>query len=755
MPRFQPPPHDNRYPITINQNFIAGKRIFQAQCVPSVSNATSHDLVYGITSSDNFFTINSTSGVVSLTVDARDLPGGGPFTPIIYCKYADADDGFNSVELVVSYQIENEFVPRFMHSDQVDVRVREDHLDREGPFIAQLNITDDDLEPCNIVTFTIVSGNDDGEFRIGSENGVLELNRELDYDTHRKHNLTVQATNTECGNRRFSARATVYVYVTDIDDEHPTFNQRVYNLTFDEEQQPVNFVQLRCSDVDTPEAQIVYEEDFSRDNPFTVNHRTGYVSATQVLDYEQQTSFHLTFTCYDLLNPGNSDMAVVRVQVNPINEYLPQVKPNFAFLRFNYTSPVGTLLASARNNSQALVNLVVTDRDRGLDHNKVQFKFARDNEYQTYFDLDSDSGDLTLIRQFDFDICGSDTIRSIPLRIVACDTLQDPGRLESCPTFVIHVAVVSPSCTLTFFRENYTVDISESARIGSELLEVHCGVIGRGRNNTSQQQTIEIFSPNPQFSQTLRIEGNLVILQEPLDYEAVRQFVVYLQCSDIDDQESIASVHVQVLPENDSPPYFEKPLYIFKASTEQINSLPVTIGYITAMDDDQGITSNLTYALTQNGDFDSQNDGTEHFTISTMENGMLAVNMINLPSRDTNVLDISVSDGLSAAQSSILIYIPDRFKETSSSSSMSVDQCGTVCIVLLITFVAFVLVVCIVFLVIAYICYAGRRKQKDRPGAALTNLVELQDNKSHMMGYSSLVRNNTQGQRNGAVAGQL
>lgn len=745
--QFDPPPRNHRYSLTINQNVVAGSQIFLALCVPSVHNDTQddspHNITYGISTTDTFVAINSTTGVVSLTLDARNLPKGGPFTAILFCKYADIDSKTATVELRVLYTIVNEHVPSFTHGDQaLDLWVREDHIEREGSIIAQLNITDEDLAPCDIVTFAIVSGNSDGNFRIQSDSGVLELTTNLNYDySHHRYNLTIQATNTQCGDRRYLDQTTVYVYVIDIDDEHLTFEQHMHTFTFDELQQPKNFVQLRCLDPDTAVAQIVYEEDFaSRENPFIINHRTGYVSAIQPLDYELHTSYHLTFTCYNVLNSSVQDTAVVQVLVNPINEYLPEVRKTFAYIRFNYTSPVGTLLASAANGSRALFSIDATDRDRGQEHGTVQFKFAGSEYYYDYFHLDPLSGDLTLIRPFDFDVCGENAqhIRvNILLRIIACDTLEDESRLQSCPTIVIFVDISSPSCSLTFLQQNYTVLVPESTEIGSELLEVSCEIPGRRINDTSLQQTIETFSPDPKFSRTLRLEGVRVILQETLDYESIHQFTFYLRCLNADGQESFASLLIHVLPENDNPPYFQSSLYTFRIPADRIEVLPATIGTIAAADDDQGIVHNLTFSLSQNQGFDPVSDWSTYFTLSMSENGTVSLVMVSFPMQEIILFDVAVSDGAYNAHSSILVYIPDGAK-TSVSSTLNIEQCGVLCIVLLIILFAFILVI-ITTIAAVCICYSSRRKQR----YALSNAMELQKSKSNMtQQYSTLQRRN-------------
>ena len=741
-PMFNPPPYNHRYPITINQNYVANGPVYNANCISSNATFTAIDqeldIMYGIVTS-NYFTINSTSGVVSLSIDAKDLPVPGPVTAILYCKYPESESS-STVELSVRYRIENVHVPKFDHGDQVlDVWVREDHLQAQGHFVAQLNVTDDDLEPCNIVTFTIASGNVGGVFRIGSQTGTLEITTELDYDTQSKYNLTIRATNTECGQRRYSAEISVFVYVVDIDDEHPTFDQHLYTFEFDELQQPTNFVQLRCSDIDTPEAQIVYEEGFPlHEHPFTINHHNGNVSTTAMLDYEQQTGYHLTFVCYNVLIPSIQDTAVVKIVVNPVNEYLPDVSPTFAFIRVNYTSPEGLLIASTESSADSLVHLTVNDRDHGSEHGKVLFKFADISPNHKYFQLDSESGNLTLIRPFDFDICSDDAVQSIgaiQLRVVVCDTLQDRSRLEQCPIVVIYVAIVSPSCTLAFLQESYTVNISESAGIGSELVEVRCETPGK-RNGTKLKHTIETFSPDSQFEHTLRIEDDTVILQEPLDYEKVRQFAVYLRCSDTEGQESIASVNVHVLPENDVAPYFEKTLYTFRIYQDLVHPLPFTVGYVTAIDEDKGMITNLTYSVSDNG---FTTNGSQYYTYSVIDNGSLAITMVTMPKDDLTVLDVNVSDGVSTAQSSILVYL---LTTASASKAQATDQCGTFCIVLLVILIIYMLLTVLITAVVLCVCLVTKMKRKTTEATLEHDVINLKEYKSHSSGYSSLYGRN-------------
>ena len=738
-PQFHPTPRDGRYPVTINQNYIIGSTIIQVGCTDSLHNTT--EFVYGIVpmTLENYFTINNVTGVISLAINARDLPGLGPHTAIIYCR--NSNDLTGTVQLAVTYQIQNIHVPMFTNGDQVlNVSVREDHTEREGPIIAHLNVTDEDLEPCNIVIFTIVSGNNDGNFIIRSQSGsgIIELNNNLDYDSHpEKYTLTIRATNTECGNQRYSDELTVCVNVVNIDDEHPTFQQHKYTFTFDEGWQPLNFVQLRCLDSDSLGAQIVYEEGYTQnESPFAISHQTGYVSATEMLDYEQQISYNLTFTCYNVLKPNIRDTATVVVYLNPVNEHLPRVSLSVPFIRLNYTAPIGTLLISTRHDHHALINMTATDDDDGLDHGKIQFTLGQNNNnmYNSYFHMDSDSGDLILIRQFDFDVCSAG-MTSFSLHIVVCDDLQNSSRYEICPTAICIIFVVTSStpdlCELMFVEKNYTITVSELALPESELLQVHCVIPGGG---PLQHHTIKIIPPNSSLSQTLRINMDRVILQEPLDYELVQNFTIDLNCSDSNGGLSITSLFIQVFPENDNPPYFEKPLYFF---TIILPSNEKIIGSITALDDDLQIGNDITYSLVRNEFFE---DDSEYFIVNKLENGSAVISMIKYPSHDAHyVFDIIANDSINTARSTVSVHILSV--SSLASPRTSTEQCGTICIILLIILVTFMITIAaIVSLVCVRFCYAKKRKQQ-RP-VSMANAMQLQD-KSDTMGYCTIRQDNS------------
>ena len=236
-----------------------------------------------------------------------------------------------------------------------------------------------------------------------------------------------------------------------------------------------------------------------------------------------------------------------------------------------------------------------------------------------------------------------------------------------------------------------------------------------------------------------------MILQELLDYESQQNFTVHLNCSNSSGQVSIASLFVQVLPENDNSPYFEKPLYFFKVSSNNEN-----VGSITAMDDDLQVGNNLTYNLVRNEFFEHE---LEYFIVNKLINGSAAITMTKYPSRDTHyVFNIIANDSVNTAQSIVLIHVLDT--STEQSVLAGTEQCGTICIVLLIILVMFILTTAAVVALVCvrFWCYASKRKQQQGRPVAVANMMELQD-KSDTMGYSTVHQGNSlRRQKDGAFS---
>lgn len=94
-------------------------------------------------------------------------------------------------------------------------------------------------------------GNDGGKFTLDSATGCLKLTSVLDFESAPSYTINIQARDTDsAGNVKF-AEFIVYVIVTDVNDNTPTFSQPQYSLDVLEDKAPNSTVMtLSAADPD-------------------------------------------------------------------------------------------------------------------------------------------------------------------------------------------------------------------------------------------------------------------------------------------------------------------------------------------------------------------------------------------------------------------------------------------------------------------------------------------------------------------------
>ena len=724
-----------KYKASINQNDLRGHHVINVQCSVNESASEEMSIEYSLVNSGgDYFSMNQTSGLITLARDALSFPIQGQYSAFVSCHVTGTESRV-STTLTVTYIIENEYPPVFTHNDTIEVWIREDHNVTESPLVVTLNATDEDLGGCGQIMYLISSGNKGGVFHLNSTSGAITLRSGLDYEESSEYKLTVRAVNRQC-RESLHATAMVNVHVMNINDERPLFSQHVYNVSISENEQPRDFLKLSCTDQDTSPQNIVYIRQFQH-KPFVVHHETGNISATRALDYEQQDSYVLTFACVDLSHPDQPrDEATVNIEVKPINEFRPVIKsPPFGhkLIFIQEDTPIGTLIASGLSNTGALVNMRVVDRDKGED-GKVQFTLAHRNNFtfvNRHFALDATTGNLTLTRPFVVDQCPENYIPSpILVALTACDI---PGRNEHCPNIQIRIIVIPSECVPSFTQSRYEIEVNETEEAGTLLEVIPCELptIVEERNTS-----IEIVSPSRKADIDFSIDENGALsLRNALDYEQQQNYSFLLRCFDSADNEVFASVKIFVLPENDNRPYFDKALYIFNITTP-ISTTPYVVGTLQAKDKDLDYGGTLQYS--------KATISPVNFSI-TPQSGNIMID--NLPSssslqHDVFVFDIEATDGAFTATTTILILLnTDTKPNNCSSANTDIDTsqlahssiCGTGCYILLGIVVAMILsaVVVAAIVVLRLSCLRYQIKEKDDS----TEPKDVEDNTDLAMKY--------------------
>ena len=654
--------------------------------------------------SNQRFRINSTSGVLSMAIDAVQLSCiDCDFQPTIVCATGSFTNG---TRITVSNQLVNQFTPKFT-LPYLSIEVLENIT--AGSSLITVNSTDKDRGDCGVVSYTIVSGNDETLFQIGYLTGSLELVSPVDFETSASHTLRLQVTNILCmpNHAQSFSRIDALITVINMNDEPPEFESPMYSAIVNEfdshpSSRPDNIKQLRCSDLDTPPGSIKYQRLFTEE-PFDVEFDTGVVFITpqHVLDYEERSFYKLQFKCFDLDAPEMFDIANLTVQIIPINEHSPELAEKTVSISISDESlDVGTLIASNVPESKAVVFINAVDRDEGDNHGEIYFTFQSTDQgnLKEYFRLDRSSGNITLIKSLTYRYCFErPQIEKIALQLAVCEaTIIDT---KICPTFNINLfIVVSGSCTPSFNEKSYLIQVNESVSIGTELYNFTCST--PGTIDAVNDKSLKLNGSSDVLA-LFDVVNSTLILRNSLDYEHIIAYSLNIDCLDrISNLKISVSVTIKVLPSNDFVPKLTQPFYVYTLE----NEFSRIVGQVQAVDEDSGYGNELTYSIRSGDGQFLQMDSMG--TISLSDSAAMC---------DKLVVIVEVTDGLHTDQAMVLVKLTfvSKAENTEFDSGVNIGKCDEFCIAFAVTLIILILSVFVHIMTFILIVLCYRRKQRE------------------------------------------
>ncbi|XP_069061932.1 protocadherin-23-like [Pleurodeles waltl] len=242
------------------------------------------------------------------------------------------------------------------------------------------------------ITYSVVSGNDLGHFKLDRKNGSVEVAKALDYEKVLKYTLTIQATDggEDGGNIAF---ATVSISILDDNECVPVFLFPTLNCVIRENLPALTHMcTAKAQDFDSgPYGLLTYsfqsscltENRKSVDlDLFSIDPMTGDIHTKQTLDYERQIKY-----CFIVQAKDKSDSTAtvtIHVDVEGVDEYDPVFLKNIYLFHLNETNDIG----------QVIGKLAASDNDDGLD-GVIEYSLETPSQF---FSLNKTSGELSLTR---------------------------------------------------------------------------------------------------------------------------------------------------------------------------------------------------------------------------------------------------------------------------------------------------------------------------------------------------------------------
>ncbi|KAM8741703.1 protocadherin-16 [Acanthopagrus schlegelii] len=614
--------------IVIPENIEPGASIYTFQASDQDGSGPNSELHYSIEhywpNMPDLLTLDPSSGVLTLgqKLDRES-------TPSLYLVVRATDQAvdpsqrrWGSVTARVFVTDENDNAPVF--SSPSAVSVMEDQP--VGFVILYVMARDDDEGENGRVSYRIQAGNSAGRFSLNPNTGSLSILKALDREEQEVFNLTIVAE--DHGISQLSTSQVLSVQVIDVNDEAPVFQRAEFEAQVMENRGPgTTVLTVTATDRDQgSNGQVTYGG--VTEEGFIINPVTGVITTTKELDAELQNHYTLTVYARDRGLPPNFAKAVVRVEVQDVNDNAPVfAKPWYGLEVPENQAPV------------ELFFLKATDPDTGPG-GELEYRITAGDPDRD-FHLHTSTGALSTSRGLD-----RETKAEYTLEIVATD--RGSPALSTTVTVEIKVLDVNDNSPV-FSKSSYTVEVSEDAAEGYKVLEVSAVDADDDLNG----KVLYFLSREAHGAFTVDESTGVITTSAPLDRErwASYSFQVFaVDLSPAAPRNTSAQVTVTILDVNDNTPFFIQDPLIIEVSSRRSQRVLATM---KAEDKDFGANGSVFYRFAT---------PVKGFSINSLTGEIQATEPLGELSQAQRTLIVEAMDQGTPAQSAqgvVVIYVKE------------------------------------------------------------------------------------------------
>lgn len=410
-------------------------------------------------------------------------------------------------------------------------------------------------------------------FTINNSTGWITVSEELDRETTDFYTFGVEAR--DHGVPVMSSSASVSITVLDVNDNVPTFTEKIYSLKINEDA-VVGTSVLTVTAVDRDVNSVVTYQISSGNtrNRFAITSQSGggLITLALPLDYKQERQYVLTVTASD---GTRYDTAQVFINVTDANTHRP------VFQSANYQ----VMLSEEKLVGSTVVVISATDEDTG-ENARITY-VMEDNVPQ--FKIDPDTGAITTQMEIDYEDQASYT-----LAIIA----RDNGIPQKSDTTYVEIIILDANDNAPqFLRDMYQGTVFEDAPVYTSVLQISAS----DRDSGSNGRLSYTFQGGDDGEGDFFIEpySGIIRTARKLDRENVPVYNLKAFAVDkgVPPLKAAVSIHVVVQDINDNAPVFEKDeLFIDVSENSPVGSV---VARITAADPDEGTNAQIMYQIVE------------------------------------------------------------------------------------------------------------------------------------------------------------
>ncbi|CAN0009372.1 unnamed protein product [Bubo scandiacus] len=472
-----------------------------------------------------------------------------------------------------------------------------------------------------------VAGDSGFPFQINNSTGWITVAAELDRETVENYHFGVEAR--DHGIPVMTSSASVSITVLDVNDNNPTFTEKVYHLRLNEDAAVGSSV-LTLTAVDRDVNSVVTYQITSGNtrNRFAITSQSGggLITLALPLDYKQERQYVLTVTASD---GTRFDTVQVFINITDANTHRPVFQSSHYTVSVSEDKPIGT----------SIVTISATDEDTGenarityiLDDNIPQFR------------IDPDTGTITTLMELDYEDQASYTLAI---------TAHDNGIPQKSDTTYVEILILDANDNAPrFLRDRYQGSVFEDVPLSTSVLQLSATDRDSGLNG----RLLYTFQGGDDGDGDFYIEPTSGVIRtlRKLDRENVAVYSLRAFAVDRGSPPLKASVDIQVtvLDINDNPPVFEKDEFdIFVEENSPVGSI---VARISAADPDEGTNAQIMYQIVEG-------NIPEVFQLDLLNGDLTALMDLDYESRTEYVIVVQATSAPLVSRATVHIRLLDQ-----------------------------------------------------------------------------------------------
>ncbi|TSK13169.1 Cadherin EGF LAG seven-pass G-type receptor 1 [Bagarius yarrelli] len=562
---------EKRYVVQVPENVPVNTRVAQVEATDKDegNNAKVHYSIIKGNVKGQFY-IHSLTGVIDV-INPLDYETHRDYSLGIKAQDGGRPPLINSTGLVIVQVIDiNDNAPMFVSTPFQATILENVPI---GYSVIHIQAIDSDSGENARLDYRLTDTASGFPFTINNSTGWITASAPLDRETTEYYTFGVEARDN--GIPVMSSSASVSITVLDVNDNAPTFTEKIYSLKINEDAVVGSSV-LTVTAVDRDINSVVTYQISSGNtrNRFAITSQSGggLITLALPLDYKQERQYVLTITASD----GTLyDTAQVFINVTDANTHRPVFQSANYQVLFSEDKPVGS----------TVVVISATDEDTGEN---ARITYIMEDKVPQ-FAIDPDTGAITTQMEIDYEDQASYT-----LAIIA----HDNGIPQKSDTTYVEIIVEDANDNVPqFSREKYQGTVFEDAPQYTSVLQISAS----DRDSGSNGRVSYTFQGGDDGEGDFFIEqfSGIIRTNRKLDRENIPVYNLKAYAVDrgIPPLKAPVEIQVSVLDINDNAPVFEQDeLYIEIQENSPIDSV---VARITAKDPDEGTNAQIMYQIVE------------------------------------------------------------------------------------------------------------------------------------------------------------